>query len=290
MRRSPAAGVVLALAACLGSAAARQDVAGGDPPALPEAALTVGAGDVLLIDVLGVDELDRRVRVSDDGTVNLPLLGSVEIGGLRVGEVERLIAALLAERDLVKRPEVSVFVEESVSTRVTVQGAVALPGAYPLVSSTTLLEILARAGGVAGDSVGGNILVLRRRAGGDHERIEIDAVALLRLGDPASNIRVEPGDLVIVPRPRLVRVYVTGAVARPGSVEYSSGDGITVLQAIIAAGGPKLRAKLRNVQVMRRGPGGEQRFTVDAKAILRGAAEDVALEPNDTVLVGAGFP
>lgn len=84
-------------------------------------------------------------------------------------------------------------------------------------------------------------------------------------------------------------VYVNGAVNKSGPVSFSSGDGMTVLQAITAAGGATVRARLGRVFVLRRGPEGEERIAVDAKKILKGKAPDVPLQPSDVVVVDEWF-
>ena len=205
-------------------------------------ALTIGPGDVLEISVLGIEELSRRVRVLGDGTITLPLLGNFQISGLPVKDSEDLIAKMLLAEKLVNDPQVSIFVTESVSGAVSVQGAVQSPGSYDLVGGSTLLEILGRAGGVT-QNRGAKILIVRGSETPNQETLEIDASRLLDEGDVDQNARLEPGDIVVVPPDRRLRVYVSGAVRSPGAVDYSSSEGITVLQATTAAGGPTERAK-----------------------------------------------
>jgi polysaccharide export outer membrane protein len=248
--------------------------------------LTIGPGDVLEVSVLGVDELSKKVRVLGDGTVTLPLLGNVSVAGLTVREVEAEIARTLADGKLVNDPQVSIFVAESVSGSVTVQGAVAKPGVYALFGQRTLLEVLGQAGGLNRER-GADILVLRRAEAGQQESLQIDATRLVEEGDVSLNIQLRPGDIVMVPVARSLRVYVTGAVSRPGAVEYSSSEGITVLQAVTAAGGPTERANLKNVTLRRRrADGTEESREINLKKIQKGKAPDVPLERNDTIVVG----
>lgn len=258
------------------------------PPATDE--VRIGPGDLIQIDVFGLDELDRRARVLRDGTVSLPLLGAVSLAGMTLAEAERSLADLLAERQILRDPQVTIFVEEYVSHTVSIQGAVEQPGVYPLAGRTTLLDLLGAAGGLSGQR-GDRILVLRGGENGrEPERIEIDAWRLVEEGDYTVNLALEAGDIVMVPRARELRVYVTGAVRNPGPVEYASTDGITVLQAITAAGGPTERANLKNVHVIRNKFGREQeRIEVNLKRIQAGKEEDLVLERNDTVVVGEWF-
>jgi polysaccharide export outer membrane protein len=249
-------------------------------------ALTIGPGDVLEVSVLGVEELSRRVRVLGDGTITLPLLGNFRIGGISVRESEDLIAEMLLAKKLVNDPQVSIFVVESVSGAVSVQGAVQSPDSYDLVGGSTLLEIIGRAGGVTQDR-GAKILVVRGSETQDQQTLEIDASRLLDEGDVTQNVSLKPGDIVVVPPARRLRVYVTGAVRSPGAVDYMSSEGITVLQAITAAGGPTERANLKKVTIKRRNTDGtEELLPVNAKRIQNGKDPDLPLERNDTVVVG----
>jgi polysaccharide export outer membrane protein len=241
---------------------------------------------VLEVSVLGIDELSRRVRVLGDGTITLPLLGNFTIAGSTVKGAEELIAGMLSAEKLVNDPQVSIFVVESVSGAVSVQGAVPTPGSYDLLGGNTLLEIIGRAGGVTPNR-GAKVLVIRGSETPEQETLEIDAARLFDEGDVTQNVGLQPGDIVVVPVARRLRVYITGAVRSPGAVEYFSSEGITVLQAIIAAGGPTERANLKKVSIKRRhGDGSEEIIPVNAKRIQNGKDPDLPLERNDTVVVG----
>jgi polysaccharide export outer membrane protein len=102
----------------------------------------IGPLDLLEITVFQVEDLSRRVRVNSSGQISLPLIGAVRAGGRTVAELERDIAAALAEHYL-RDPQVTVFVEEFTSQRVTVEGAVRKPGIFPITGRTTLLQAIA---------------------------------------------------------------------------------------------------------------------------------------------------
>ncbi len=248
----------------------------------------IGAGDVLAIDVFGLDEMDRKVRVQRDGKISLPLLGVFSVVGLDLEAAELLIAGMLRDKRLVLEPEVSIFVEELLSRAVNVQGAVVNPGVYQLIGSRSLLEVIGEAGGIREDS-GARVLVLRSEAG-QERKMDLDLEALIGGEDRSVNIPLLPGDIVMVPFSRRLTVYVTGAVERPGPVSYQSSEGITVLQAVIAAGGPTPRANLKNVHVLRKSPdSGQQKIKVNIKKVQSGKMDDLVLERNDTVVVGEWF-
>ena len=106
----------------------------------------VGPQDLLEISVFQVNDLNRTVRVNSNGQISLPLIGVVQAGGNTVPELETLIAEKLAA-DYLQAPQVSVFVKEFTSQRVTLEGAIAKPGIYPITGKTSLLQALAMGGG-----------------------------------------------------------------------------------------------------------------------------------------------
>jgi polysaccharide export outer membrane protein len=107
----------------------------------------IGANDLLEINVFQVDELARTLRVNTQGQISLPLIGQLQAGGKTVSELERDIATQLAQK-YVQNPQVSIFVKEFTSQRVTVEGAVRKPGIYALTGKTSLLQALAMSEGL----------------------------------------------------------------------------------------------------------------------------------------------
>lgn len=251
--------------------------------------IRIGPGDLIGIEVFGLPELDQELRVALDGTVSMPLVGGFPVDGQTAEEAARTIRDLLVEKQLVVDPEVSVAIKESVNSGVSVQGAVGRPGVFQLPAPKSVLEILLEAGGLSANSAR-TIFVLREAPDGSQTRIEIDAERLVDQADMSVNVDLRPGDVVLVPEAKSHRVYVSGAVRSPGPISFSSGEGITLLQAITAAGGPTERANLGKVQVIRRLPdGSEERFFVNVKRIRGGKVEDFALERNDTIVVKEWF-
>ncbi len=245
----------------------------------------IGAYDLVEIQVFELQQLTRKVRVAEDGTISLPLLGKITIGGLTPQQAEQHISDLLREGDLVREPQVTVFVEKMVSRQITIQGAVKDPGPYPILGQKTLLDMIGEAGGLV-NQAGNKIIILRPFTSGGEDRIEIDAERLVFEGDPLTNILLEPGDIVMVPYLQQVRIYVNGAVRSPGSKEFPSDEQITLLQAITAAGGTTDRANERRVTVIRRLPdGAKQMFKLNLKRIKKGRADDMVLQKNDIVYV-----
>jgi polysaccharide export outer membrane protein len=113
----------------------------------------IGSGDTITIDVFDVKELSRDVRVSQTGTIGLPLVPlRLQVKGLTETQAEQKIAEVLEANGLVTHPEVSVSVKDRKSKPITVVGAVPRPMVYQADRPVTLLEVLAEAGGVTPDA------------------------------------------------------------------------------------------------------------------------------------------
>jgi polysaccharide export outer membrane protein len=189
----------------LGSVAARPEVAPKPAAAIPQGGspqgilrdYRIGPDDLIEIQVFGVDLLTRSVRVNGHGFISLPLIGNVEIGGLTAQQAEDLVVAKLKESYL-QDPQVSLFIKEYTSQRVTIEGAVNKPGVYPLRGPTTLLQSLAVAGGQANLSDMAEVMLFRADASGNRQAqtYDVDRIRAGELGDPA----VVNDDLIVVKR------------------------------------------------------------------------------------------
>jgi polysaccharide export outer membrane protein len=157
----------------------------------------IGAEDLLEIQVFGVEQLTRTVRVNTRGQISLPLVGTLEVGGLTAQQAEALVVAKLGESFL-QDPQVSLFIKEYTSQRVTVEGAVNKPGVYPLRGPTTLLQTLAVAGGQGSLSDMNEVMLFRADAGGRRETLvyDVERIRAGELEDPA----VRNEDLIVVKR------------------------------------------------------------------------------------------
>jgi polysaccharide export outer membrane protein len=125
---------------------------------------TIGNGDLLSISVFDVPELSREVRVSQSGTISIPLVPArLHVAGLTEVQAEQKIADVLEAKGLVSHPEVGVMVKEHRSKPITIVGAVQHPMVYQADRTVTLLEVLAEAGGVANDA-GDTIIVTHPRS------------------------------------------------------------------------------------------------------------------------------
>ena len=133
----------------------------GSPPSVVDAdAYRIGPDDVLKISVFQVPDLSTEERVSDAGTIVMPLIGVVQVAGLTPAQAETKIASALAE-DYLQNPQVDIFVSEQANMKVTVGGAVTKPGVFPLSGKTTLLNAIAQAEGVTGVANKKEVVIFR---------------------------------------------------------------------------------------------------------------------------------
>lgn len=167
---------VLLLAACNSSGGTRNTLAAGTNLPAPDTTSAsgayegatdyrVGAQDLLSISVFGVQDLTKEVRVNSNGQISLPLIGSVMAGGRTIPELEAELARKYSDGYL-QKPQVSVFVKEFTSQRVTLEGAIVKPGIYPITGKTTLLQAIALAGGVDDKTADLGGIVLMRQVNG----------------------------------------------------------------------------------------------------------------------------
>ncbi|MBK9669204.1 MAG: polysaccharide export protein [Thermomonas sp.] len=125
----------------------------------------VGAQDLLEISVFGVKDLEKEVRVNSNGQISLPLIGGVMAGGKTIPELEAELARKYADGFL-QKPQVSVFVKEYTSQRITLEGAINKPGIYPITGKTTLLQAIAIGGGLNDQLADLGGVVVMRYVGG----------------------------------------------------------------------------------------------------------------------------
>jgi len=244
----------------------------------------IGPKDLLEISVFGADELSRTVRVSEDGKVTLPLLGEVLVDGLTKSEVEQKLGQLLGEK-YVQNPQVTVFIREYQSKRVSVLGAVEKPGPYQLLGRQTLMQIISEAGGLTRDA-GNEIVIIRQLPDGLSTSLRISIDDLFLKGDAKLNVPMEAGDIVNIPVDKPVVVYVFGQVKNPGALQVKKSNIPTLLQAIAQAGGFTDRASRGSVVIKRKDEAGkEKEIKVNVRSILKNKIKDVQLLENDTVYV-----
>lgn len=244
----------------------------------------IGPKDLLDISVFGRNELTRTVRVSEDGKITLPLLGEIEVESLTTADLEKKISQLLEEKYL-QNPQVTVFIREYQSKRVSVLGAVRNPGHYELLGRQTLLGIISEAGGLTNE-VANDIILIRQLPDGTSISNKISIEDLFLKGDPKLNILLEPNDIINIPVDKIIHIYIFGQVMNPSALDVRKSNMPTLLMAIAQAGGFSERASKGGVVIKRIDENGKEvQIKVNCKDIIKGKKKDIQLQENDVVYV-----
>lgn len=214
------------------------------PAAAIEHGYVLGADDTITVQVYGQADAGVTTRIKADGTIVMPLIGTVKAEGLTQLQLADLIKSKLVTGGFFKAPFVNVEIGAYVSKTVNVAGKVATPGVYPLDKDYTVLEILLKSGWLR--EQGASYVYLRRAS--DGKEIKLDAEALVR-GAPDKNVLMAPGDTLFVPDADTFFVY--GQVARPGTFPILKN--MTLRQALAIAGGVTASGSERKVALIRSG-------------------------------------
>lgn len=256
-------------------------------PPVDDGAYRIGARDLIRIRVFELPELNVEQRVTEQGTISLPILGDYQAAGHSARQLADNLERLL-EESYVERASVTVELVELRSSPISVLGAVKKPGALGFSGEWTLLEAITAAGGLA-DNHGNSIHVLRRAENGLSDQVTIPVEALLVSADPRANIPLFPNDLINVENAVPVNVYCLGEIASPGALQFRSTERITVLSAIARAGGLTERASPKIVVKRQNEKGEEEEIVVHYKRIVSGEDPDFPLRNNDVVIVRESF-
>jgi polysaccharide export outer membrane protein len=270
----------LALLAVLAFSAPVAAMAQATPPATaPAAAPTtpqatavdssylLGPGDVVEIGLVGRADFGSRARVSTDGTIQLPMIGSIPAAQRTVLQLADDVRQALIKGGFYSDPVVRTEVVGINSRYVTVLGSVGNPGLLPLDRNYRLSEILARVGGRSGN--GADYIILTPASGGPSQRYSI---AQLASGGPDKDPPVHTGDKIFIPTAENEVFYISGQVNTPGS--YPVSDGLTVRMAIAKGGGVNENGSEKKVKLVREGK------------TLKGVKLEDPIKVGDIVTVG----
>jgi polysaccharide export outer membrane protein len=267
------------------------------PSTRPTDNYIIGPEDVLDIDVFNVPELAKSVRVANDGTIALALIGRVEAAGLTSDQLREKVEKKYGETYL-QDPHVGVFVREFHAQPVSVIGAVEQPGLYQLTGPRTLIEMLSMAGGLAKRTsapAGRNLYVTRKGGFGDlpmadgmqlvaPDKLQVNIRRLLYSNDDSLNIQIQPLDTISVTKADVV--YVVGAVRKAGGFVLEDRETVTVMQALALAEGFFGSPAKGSARIIRQAPDGSRtEIPVNLKKVLEGKAEDVEMAANDILFV-----
>ncbi len=248
-----------------------------------------GPRDVIRVSVYagGEEQVSADLTVSASGRITVPMLGMVAAGGMTVGELEKNLHETFG-RDFFVDPQVTVAIKEYHSLAYYISGSVARPGLYELTRAPTILELIAKAGGLVAHH-GQTAYILRDQHDRETNRpIVLELQPLLYKGDMTSNLRLQTGDVIHIPLETEVdqasnSIYVEGEVVKPGV--YAFQPGITALGACIQAGGFNKYAAPNRARIIRKGDNGRQVIEINLDEVKKGKARDIELIAGDLIHV-----
>ena len=239
---------------------------------------TLQPGDEVVITVFGEDKLSTEARIGESGSVELPLIGSVTLGGKSVKDATAEITQKLAGGFVVD-PKVTLVVtgasmaETMVLGHVRKPGAVELPGDRPI----NLLTAIAIAGGFDENANKGSVSI-RRSVNGKDKVFRLDA-RKLAADESADPFLIQANDIISVPELMMDSITVMGQVEKPGIVEVPVGDSLDVLTVLATAGGLKEQADSFHIFVRRHENGHTNVHKIDADVVT------IPVRPQETVTV-----
>lgn len=169
-------------------------IAASPPRAVVDTA--IGPGDRFDVRVYGEEDLSSNYQVAQDGTIDFPYLGRVEVDDLEATEIADLLRDRLIEGEVLVRPHVSVVLTEVLSRQFSVSGAVRTPGTFAVTPGLTVNQAVNQAGGTV-DLADRNAAIVTREVNGENRRyaVPLDSITL---GD-SEDFLVQPGDIIFVP-------------------------------------------------------------------------------------------
>jgi polysaccharide biosynthesis/export protein len=186
---------------------ARADDAPAGSSAPKQKIYNIRATDKLRITIFQEDDLSTLCRVDAKGTVNLPLVGEIRVRGLTLSEAERTIENAYKDGRFLRKPEVTVAVDDYAPREVSIQGQVKNPGRYPLPIESTMsvLDLVTKAGGFTDTALGTGVRITRILPDGSTRVITLDVESLIKGRSNAKTngennaLLLEADDIVYVP-------------------------------------------------------------------------------------------
>jgi polysaccharide export outer membrane protein len=238
----------------------------------------IGEGDSLMISVWGEKDLSLAVKVRPDGKITLPAVGEVTAANETARKLQTVLTARL--RGIVKNPVVTVIVTDVTNNKVYLFGGGVKGGIYSLAQRTTVLQLLCQIEDARKADL--KRAYLQR----DGKKIKTDFSKLFIQGDTSDDIALEPNDIIFLPTNVDKNVYVMGAVNTPKFIEYR--EGMTVMEAILEAGGFTKFASQNDTYIYRKGDNKKESvIPVKIKRLINDGelGQNVKLQPGDYIVV-----
>ena len=278
----------------------------------------IGPGDVLNILIYDAKEFSGNFEVLSDGTITLPIAGSIDINGLTITQAKIALEKALS-KELI-RPDLQIKISDARPIRVSILGEVQTPGVYTLSrretskvegsavkfdGNPTVMDAIQKAGGITQDADLNNINLLRRNPGKiiSHENQKLNLINLIFDGDLSQNPFLFDGDILKINKaksidkdlieiaavnlsPKTITVNVVGEVNRPGKIKINANTPLS--QAIMSAGGPKNwranTAAVDLIRINRNGSATLKRYRIDLKKGIS-SKSNPALKNGDSIYV-----
>lgn len=285
----------------------------GTGPVLLNEAYTLGSGDQVHLDFFNIPEYTNDMQVLPDGSLNLPLVGNVSVGGMTLQEASQTIAS--AYTPLLQTPIITVSLIKPRPLRVSIAGEVNRPGSYaiPLAAAgetdqpqwPTVTQVIQSAGGITQQADVRNIRIERIQRSGSPQEVTVNLWELLQQADLSQDMALRDGDSIKIPTatslqpaeatqlstasfaPDTIRISVVGEVVNPGVVEVPPNTPLN--QALLAAGGfDQKRARTSQVELIRLNPDGtatQQTVAIDFAQGMNDSTNPI-LRNNDVIVVG----
>jgi len=248
----------------------------------------VGPNDMIAISVYDSPEFTRTVRIGADGIVRLPMLKQrIKAEGLMPSDLEDKIAAALTDEGILVDPFVIVTIAEYHSRPINVMGAVRGPVTFQADSPVTLLDALARAGGLSPEA-GPEILISRVQTSPDSAATtlvqRIPVKTLIDGSDPEANVKLSGGEEVRIPEAG--KIYVVGNVRKPGAFTLENGSETTILKAVaIAEGLLPYAGKQAFIYRREGGADAKNEIPIELSKIMERKSPDSPLMANDILYI-----
>ena len=252
----------------------------GAPPGSIPMAAPIEPGDLILVTESHTPEFRSEVRISREGTANLPLVNQVQVRGMDEEAAAGAIAAALVAKGMLLHPQVNVLVIAYVGQEVSVLGAVQRPGVYTYAYHHRLLDLISAASGLS-ETAGRVVNIYHAADPNTPHPVLLDPAGADGGGD--HNPELSPGDTVQVTRAGLV--YVVGDVNRPGGFAVGREQKLTLVQALALAWGPSQNAALGKAILIREQKGGRTVTAVNLKRLLAGREPDPPVRDQDILYV-----
>lgn len=242
----------------------------------PKHDLHLFPGDLIAVHVYPTSDYSPVVRVSLDGSIQLPLIGSIPVQGLTIPEAEKLISDKLIAAGMYRNPQITLQLTESPNQVATVVGE--LHAAVPIVGQNRLLDVLTAAGGLP--AVASRVITIHR--------LGVEQPIVVDLGsDPMtsqkSDIPIFAGDTIVVARAGVV--YLLGAFKNVGAIPIQQSSPLTLIKAASLAGGQGFEGKMDDLRLIRTVGNNRTVMRLDIKRVINGKDPDPVLQADDIVFL-----